>query len=233
MVDFATRGPDRDKLLRYLRYPVYGWKDTVEAVFPGLSTRDSLWWRGEFDNVGLIERITHAIRFQGPLRRVNHQEFEQLCCNLLRHLGLLDLRRTGGAGDAGRDIVASTAQGRKVVCQCKRWRDTVGPATVRELMGSIKQGAYGILFTTSSFSTDAKRLAREPDSAVILVDGLQITDMILWEATAGGTALPEGDAAGIGNEFWDTLFLRYKDTLRQLTAEPCGTRAFDTGQEPT
>jgi restriction system protein len=84
-------------------------------------------------------------------------EFEALMTNLFEKMGL-ETRLTQASRDGGVDCVAWDMRpvvGGKVVIQAKRYKNTVGVSSVRDLFGTmINEGAAkGILVTTSGFGT--------------------------------------------------------------------------------
>jgi restriction system protein len=98
-------------------------------------------------------------------------EFEAYVGLLFRKAGYR-VRRTGGSGDAGVDLVVHRG-GRTTVVQCKRYEENVGPSTVRELIGTMTNMGvdHGFLVTTSRFTSGAEREARKAPYSIDLVDG--------------------------------------------------------------
>jgi restriction system protein len=100
-------------------------------------------------------------------------EFETLCSNLLKRMGL-ETKLTRSSRDGGVDVVAFDIRpvvGGKVVIQAKRYRDTVGVSAVRDLYGTmLNEGANkGILIATSGYGPDAFDFAK--DKPIELIDG--------------------------------------------------------------
>jgi restriction system protein len=82
-------------------------------------------------------------------------EFESLITNLFQKMGL-ETKLTQPSRDGGVDCVAFDQRpilGGRVVVQAKRYRNTVGVGSVRDLFGTmINEGASkGILVTTSGY----------------------------------------------------------------------------------
>lgn len=82
-------------------------------------------------------------------------EFESLISNLFQKMGL-ETRLTQASRDGGVDCVAYDPRpifGGKVVIQAKRYKNTVGVSSVRDLFGTMQnEGASkGILITTSGY----------------------------------------------------------------------------------
>jgi restriction system protein len=105
------------------------------------------------------------------------QGFERLCQRLLRESGFQQVRVTGRSGDGGIDgigiLQVNAFVSFKVLFQCKRWANSVGPAVVRDFRGAMMGRAdKGLILTTGTFTTDAQAEA-VPDGAspIELVDG--------------------------------------------------------------
>lgn len=101
-------------------------------------------------------------------------EFEEVVGELLSRSGYSAVRHVGGAGDLAADLTCRDARGRRVVVQCKRYapETRVGSQVVQTFMGMVAihhRADYGILVTTSSFTTPAIELAHEHD--FLLLDG--------------------------------------------------------------
>ncbi|WP_030621065.1 restriction endonuclease [Streptomyces fulvoviolaceus] len=88
--------------------------------------------------------------------------FEEACAELLARDGFLHVRRVGGAGDLGADVVAWDAQGRKLVLQCKQYARPVGSRQVQTFNGTARpeHGAYHpIMVGFSGFTRPAIEFA--------------------------------------------------------------------------
>jgi restriction system protein len=94
-------------------------------------------------------------------------DFEELCAELLRHMGYRNVWRIGQRGDGGVDIRAVDPYGRRIAVQCKRWKRDIGPAVVRELAGSVRTGEIAFLMTNRSLTEGARETARRHEITVI------------------------------------------------------------------
>jgi len=85
------------------------------------------------------------------------------------------VKRTGGSGDQGVDLVVSRNRERSLV-QCKRYESVVGPGAVRELIGAMTnaRATHGFLVTTSGFTDGARKEARKAPYQIRLLDGREI-----------------------------------------------------------
>ncbi|MEU6143944.1 restriction endonuclease [Streptomyces sp. NPDC047081] len=86
-------------------------------------------------------------------------EFEDLVAALCRRDGCADVRRVGGSGDQGADVVGRLPDGRSMVVQCKRYAPSavIASREVRDLLGSkVHFGAdVAVFVTTTRFSDKA------------------------------------------------------------------------------
>lgn len=111
------------------------------------------------------------------LQSLPPQGFERLCQRLLRESGFQQVRVTGKSGDGGIDgigiLQVNPFVSFKVLFQCKRWSNAVGPAVVRDFRGAMMGRAdKGLLLTTGVFTTEAQSEAvRDGASPIELVDG--------------------------------------------------------------
>jgi hypothetical protein len=97
-------------------------------------------------------------------------DFERFVAELFASAGYL-VRVVGGSGDGGVDVRV-WRDGRTGVVQCKRYRPdrTLGPAAVRELVGTRahERASCAWLATTARLSPAAQRLAE--DEGVVVLD---------------------------------------------------------------
>jgi restriction system protein len=117
------------------------------------------------------------VRLIALLKSLSAAGFERLCQRLLREAGFEQVVVTGRSGDGGIDghgiLALNSFVSFKVLFQCKRYDGAVGPGHVRDFRGAMQGRAdKGIIITTGSFSTDARReAARDGVPPIELVDG--------------------------------------------------------------
>jgi restriction system protein len=103
--------------------------------------------------------------------------FERLCQRLLRESGFVEVTVTGRSGDAGIDGVGLLKLQEvltfHVIFQCKRWRQPVDPATVRDFRGAmVGRTDKGLIMTTSYFTREAmKEATRDGAPPIDLISG--------------------------------------------------------------
>ena len=100
--------------------------------------------------------------------------FEDLCKQLLEKENFNDVHRKGGSGDLGVDIVAKKFSDQTSdiwLVQCKRWVSNVDATPIQRLIAERERLSADKVacYTTSGFSKDAKKIAR--DQNVELIDG--------------------------------------------------------------
>lgn len=97
-------------------------------------------------------------------------QFEQYVAGLFRQKGYI-VNRRGGTGDLGVDLELLAPGGRKAIVQCKRYQNTVGADTVRELYGTLihEKALHAFLITTAEISPAAREWAR--GKPMTLIDG--------------------------------------------------------------
>ncbi|WP_413754682.1 restriction endonuclease [Streptomyces sp. R-74717] len=92
---------------------------------------------------------------------MDDREFEEYIAQLCRRDGCTDVKRVGGAGDLGADVIGRLPDGRKVVIQCKRYAKhrTVGSRDIQTFNGTARaeHGAEVPVFVASCVFTDPAR----------------------------------------------------------------------------
>ena len=114
--------------------------------------------------------------------------FEDLVLDVLHAMGYgsgaEDARlRTGGSGDRGIDgVIREDQLGLDVVyVQAKRWGASVGRPVVQGFVGALQgvRASKGIIFTASTFSSDAHDYAATVSPRVILIDGERLAELMI------------------------------------------------------
>ncbi len=109
--------------------------------------------------------------------------FERLCQRLLRESGFTKVDVTGRSGDGGIDgigVLRISLLSFQVFFQCKRYKGSVGAPEVRNFRGAmVGRTDKGLLITTGTFTSDAKREATRDGAPVIdLIDGDQLCELL-------------------------------------------------------
>jgi restriction system protein len=107
-------------------------------------------------------------------------DFEDLVAALFKAMGM-EVMTTERSGDGGVDVRAmdpDPIRGGKLVIQVKRYRNTIPPAPVRDLYGTmLHEGAIkGILVTTAEFGPSAQDFAS--GKPLTLIGGTQLVDLL-------------------------------------------------------
>ncbi|MCZ4608856.1 restriction endonuclease [Streptomyces sp. Lzd4kr] len=120
-----------------------------------LRSRDTAWRRQE--DIAAGQRTLAAID------TMSGTEFEEVVAELCRRDGCTEVRRVGGAGDNGADVLGQLPDGRTMVIQCKRYAPhrTIASREVRDLLGAKVHFAadVAIFVATTRFSPQAEAFA--------------------------------------------------------------------------
>lgn len=104
-------------------------------------------------------------------------EFEEYVAQrVFSHRGYL-VNNTRNTKDGGVDVLVTDRFGQTAVVQCKRYRGTVGAATVRDLYGTMIhfEASYAYLVTTGAISDEARRWA--VGKPIELIDGRELVEI--------------------------------------------------------
>jgi HJR/Mrr/RecB family endonuclease len=104
-------------------------------------------------------------------------EFERATAEVYRSSGY-EVELTGKSGDLGLDILLQK-NGEQIGVQCKRYKDPIGPALVREFVGALEgmRLEKGYLVTTSTFTAGAVKAAQRSRFDVNLVTGSELIQL--------------------------------------------------------
>jgi len=125
----------------------------------------------------------YRIELLSTLQSLPPEGFERICQRLLRESGFQQVTVTGKTGDGGIDghgiLQINPLVSFKVLFQCKRYQGAVAVSAVRDFRGALQGRAdKGIILTTGTFTTDAKREAiRDGATPIELVDGDKLVEM--------------------------------------------------------
>jgi restriction endonuclease Mrr len=141
--------------------------------------------------LGVEQRGKRRLAATRDICALSPSQFEAYVAVLFEKAGYR-VRRTGGSGDHGVDLVVKRRSTRSIV-QCKRYEDPIGPSTIRELIGAMTNAGVrdGFLITTSGFTEGAEREARKAPYRISLIDGERL---VHWARTYGlpGEVLEQG-----------------------------------------
>ncbi len=122
-------------------------------------------------------------RLLAVLRALPPDGFERLAQRLLRESGFTKVEVTGKTGDGGIDgvgVLRIQLVSFQVLFQCKRYRDTVGAAAIRDFRGAmVGRTDKGLFITTGRFTADARREAtRDGAPPIELIDGEELCELL-------------------------------------------------------
>jgi Restriction endonuclease len=117
------------------------------------------------------------------LLKMTPSAFERLCQKILERSGFIKVDVTGRSGDGGIDgigVLRLNLLSFHVFFQCKRWKGSVGASVIRDFRGAmVGRADKGLVMTTGTFSTDARREAtRDGAPAIDLVDGETLCELL-------------------------------------------------------
>lgn len=129
-------------------------------------------------------RLDHRDALKTALLGMSPEGFERFCQRLLRESGFESVKVLGRTGDGGIDgeglLRVNPLVSFRVIFQCKRYKDPVGTAHIRDFRGAMAGKAdRGLFITTSSFTRDAEREAvRDGADPIELLDAEGIMDLL-------------------------------------------------------
>ena len=129
------------------------------------------------------QNLLHDENLLEVLLRLPPEGFERVCQRLLREAGFQEVKVTGKSSDGGIDgygiLEVNPFVSFNVLFQSKRYKGAVSSSQVRDFRGAMQGRAdKGIIITTGSFTSDAKKEARRDGAPPIeLVDGQKLVEM--------------------------------------------------------
>jgi restriction system protein len=118
------------------------------------------------------------------IKQISPKAFETLCQRLLRESGFIQVEVTGRSGDGGIDgrgvVRVSGILSFHVIFQCKRYKDTVSAAAVRDFRGAmVGRADKGLLISTGTFTRDARAEAQRDGAPPLdLIDGEELVQKL-------------------------------------------------------
>lgn len=129
------------------------------------------------------EEEEHSQKLLEIIHKLSATGFERICKRLLIECGFQNVQVTGKSGDNGIDGIGlleiNDLVSFKILFQCKRYKDSVGPGAIRDFRGAMQGRAdKGIILTTGRFTKDAKlESIRDGVPPIELVDGEKLVEM--------------------------------------------------------
>jgi restriction system protein len=142
----------------------------------------------QLDSAALSLQQSLADDLLDKLKTVSPAFFERIVVDLLVSMGyggsVKDAGKTiGKSGDGGVDgIIKEDKLGLDTIyIQAKRWEGTVGRPEVQKFAGALKgfRAKKGVFITTSSYSTDALDFVKNIDSKIVLIDGAELSRLMI------------------------------------------------------
>lgn len=192
----ARKSVDAQEVKRYVR---------VHARKSADSKKQDKHQEPELENISWEEQLLETIK------KIPSDAFERLCQRLLRESGFILVEVTGRSGDGGIDgkgvIRVGGLLSFHVNFQCKRYRGSVSPSTIRDFRGALMGRAdKGLIITTGSFTKDARREAqRDGASPIDLIDGNDLVEKLKQLEIGVEVKQRVVEEVIIKKEFFDTL----------------------------
>jgi restriction system protein len=133
-----------------------------------IAATGAIWWSLR------VARSRRLAGYERDIAVTDHMtgpQFEDYVARLMRDSGCRRVRVCGGAGDMGADVIGYSADGRRLVVQCKRYKGNLGSPDVQRFAGTARDihGAdVALLVTTGRPSAQARDVARR--CRITLVD---------------------------------------------------------------
>ncbi|WP_331773022.1 restriction endonuclease (plasmid) [Embleya sp. NBC_00888] len=109
------------------------------------------------------DAVAVGLRTLDEVDAMTGAQFEELVAGLCRRDGFTEVRRVGGAGDNGADVLCRFPDGRTAVIQCKRYttKSRIPPREMRDLLGAKAHfGAdVAVFVTTTGFTKQSTEFA--------------------------------------------------------------------------
>ena len=118
------------------------------------------------------------------VKKMEAPAFERLARLLLLKLGFSHVDVVGRSGDGGIDLLGlvrvNNVLSFRVLAQCKRYKETVGPGEVRNFRGAMQgRTDKGIFITSGRYTREARNEAsRDGVPAIDLVDGEALAKLL-------------------------------------------------------
>ncbi|OEJ36082.1 hypothetical protein BGK67_30560 [Streptomyces subrutilus] len=175
-----------------------GWGDGPVGTAPGSPSAAGV--EAVPEAAGLPEVGSEALDHSA----VDADGFEHAVAALCARDGCPQVEVVGGAGDLGADVIATTAEGLRVVIQCKHYGEgnRVGSQDLQRFGGTcfaVHEADVAVVVTTSAFTAPAAEYAAACD--IVCVDGDALAAWTEsrtpppWEAAAAVPAEAGAEAA--------------------------------------
>lgn len=123
------------------------------------------------------EEKLRKIRAIEDLKRLDPGQFEEMVAVTYQALGFW-VRRVGRSGDHGVDLKMRSSDGKYMIVQCKKYRDSVGEAYIRDLYGTLlhENADRAIMVTSADITKAAEKWAK--GKPIELIDGINLLKLM-------------------------------------------------------
>lgn len=184
------------------------WKAT--ALGSVVSSEDELHFLARDEPEAEMQTDPWQAKVIEKMLALSPKAFEHFVGKLLGKAGVFDVEVTGKASDGGIDGHGSTVQGPlsvPVLFQAKRYQGSVSSATVRDFRGAVQgRGHLGIIFTTGTFTKDAKSEAERTQAVKIeLFDGVRLAEWLKELRMGVHVESRIVEDVSVASDWWDDL----------------------------
>ncbi len=150
---------------------------------------------------GWKDRLLQAIQ------KMDSASYAKLCVSLLNEAGFRDLENAGGNGEdefVGVGIYKHHLISSRVYVQCQRRADSITAREVRAFVEEMSIRANrGLFITTSKFTRDAQKVARDGAQPIDLIEGEELC--YLLKEYGLGVKIEMREHVTVNQEFFDAL----------------------------
>lgn len=151
----------------------------VDSVIPKKTEKEKVLPKLTEETLKSIEAL------KKNLLTINPYEFESLMAKLIEHAGFMNVKVTKKSGDEGIDISAFLRHRFSLDLnyqfQVKRWKHSVGRKEIANLRGSLGFNNYGVIISTSHFTSSAINEAKGAGKTPINLIGMKDVYQIIKE----------------------------------------------------
>jgi Restriction endonuclease len=153
----------------------------------GLRNTSKIWTEiRQLRVMGRVFGLPPVARSLQELLALSPSGFEVATAGIFRQLGYRQIAVVGKAGDYCVDVCGFDPTGHSVVIQCKRYapENKVGSREVQTFVGMAfvhHRAERGIFVTTSTFTSDAWKIADASRGRVELIDGQRLSHILAYD----------------------------------------------------
>ncbi|WP_445159778.1 restriction endonuclease [Mycobacterium sp. Dal123C01] len=170
----------------------------------------------QIDQIEVEAEVDWKDKLLETLLSMSPSAFEHLTQRLLRESGFSSAVVTGRSGDGGIDglgVYQISLLSFPVFFQCKRYSGSVSASAVRDFRGAMAgRGDKGLLITTGTFTSDARKESRRDGAPPIdLIDGDRLCELLKENSLGVAVTLRTVEDVAVEYEFFQSLEPRHSE----------------------